>query len=95
MMIFNFIADQRLPNEFTIEEVIDVLFQRQETGEIFGQQYLNNLLGDIPRGHASEIQELNKLFDYADKEETITNMEKCSIQLMSLLEKTIGITDKK
>ena len=95
MMIFNLIADQRLSNEFTIEDIIDVLFQRQETGDLFGQQYLQDLQCDIPRGYASEIQELNKIFAYADKDETITNMEKCSTQLMNILEKTIGITDNK
>ncbi|MEI7563151.1 MAG: hypothetical protein WCJ39_05825 [bacterium] len=51
--------------------------------------------GEIPRGFASEINELKKTFEYGEKEDSLAYLEKCSTQLTNILEKSIAIIDEK
>jgi hypothetical protein len=95
MIIFNMVADGRLSQDFSIEELIDLLFKQDEQGSIFGQSYLETLEKEIPRGYTSEINELKKIFEYGQKENSLAYVEKCSVQLMNIIEKSIGIEDKK
>lgn len=94
LLIFNIIADRSINEHFNIEEFIDALLQKDENGQYVWEIYINALQEDLPRGYASELQELYKIFEYI-KEEWTKNYEKCSIKLTELLSKTMGIVDKK
>lgn len=96
MIIINMIQDGRLPIEFSIEELIELLFKNDdEDTMLFGEKYLMMIETQIPRGYASEVQELKKIFEYGQKDNSINHLEKCSAQLMNILEKSIAIIDQK
>ena len=94
LLIFNLIADQRLPAHFTIEELVEVIFSSTDKEQSLGELYMDLLVDDLPRGYASEVNEFLKLFVYADKDfgsgkiKSLVNVEKFGDQLMSILEKT-------
>ena len=53
MIIINMIQDGRLPIEFSIEELIELLFKNDdEDTMLFGEKYLMMIETQIPRGYA-------------------------------------------
>jgi hypothetical protein len=68
LLLFNLIADQRLPKYFTIEELIDKILDSYGEGKCIGEAYMERFAEDLPRGYKKEINEFAKLFEYAGKE---------------------------
>lgn len=92
LLIYNMIMDQRLDPTFSIEQCIDALFARDEEENLsIGEMYLEAIIQDLPRGYASEIKEIQKLYEYMADEKSTNNIEKCSNQLVDILESTLAI----
>ncbi|MEI8091467.1 MAG: hypothetical protein WCG98_04475 [bacterium] len=72
-MIFNLIADGKIQSNFTIEQVIDcILGQEPNDEKTLGECYIQAFKEDLPRGFSTEINECNKLFEYANKDVSST-----------------------
>ena len=88
--------DQRLSAEFSIEEFIEVMFTKNETTGIFiGQEYINHIAEEYPRGYSTEIKELQKIYEYMEEEKIGTAIEKCSSQVIDILDNTLCVTNLK
>ena len=49
LLIFNLIADQRLPAHFTVEELVEVILSPVDKEQSFGELYMSLLADDLPR----------------------------------------------
>ena len=69
LIIFNLIADNRLPIHFSIEECIDAILEKSRTGETNTlEAYIGIFTETLPRGYGKEIHEIQKLIEYTEKE---------------------------
>lgn len=69
LIIFNLIADNRLPVHFSIEECIDAILEKSRTGETNTlEAYIALFTETLPRGYSKEIHEVQKLIEYTEKE---------------------------
>lgn len=96
LIIFNLIADNRLPIHFSIEECIDAILEKSRTGETNTlEAYIGIFTETLPRGYGKEIHEIQKLIEYTEKEKWISNFEKFSVSLSDMLEKSVCIHSKR
>ncbi len=96
LILFNLIADKRLRQHFSIEEVIDILLSNNLTGtQTTFETYIELFNETLPRGYSKEINELKKLFEYTQKEKGIINFEKFSRELSTILDKSLAIFSKR